>query len=86
MRQHVLLFDEFYDEHETFQWQRVISGAAGADLLFVGTSFAVGVTDLFLRAAIERRVPTFSIDPGLPMHLTHKSLGSRTKQKNCCRA
>ena len=65
LRQHVLLFDEFYDEHETFQWQRVISGAAGVDLLlFVGTSFAVGVTDLFLRAAIERRVPTFSIDPG----------------------
>lgn len=65
LRQHVLWFDEYYDGHTSYQWQQVLAAAAGADLLlFVGTSFAVGVTDLFLRAAIERRVPTFSVDPG----------------------
>lgn len=65
LRQHVLWFDEMYDEHVSYQWQRVLGAAAGADLLlFVGTSFAVGVTDLFLRAAGQRKVPAFSIDPG----------------------
>jgi NAD-dependent deacetylase len=65
LRQHVLWFDEFYDEHQSYQWQRVIASAAGADmLLFVGTSFAVGVTDLFLRSAIEHKLPAFAIDPG----------------------
>lgn len=64
LRQHVLWFDEFYDDHASYQWQAVLAAAAGADLvLFVGTSFAVGVTDLFLRAVIERRVPAFAIDP-----------------------
>jgi NAD-dependent SIR2 family protein deacetylase len=65
LRQHVLWFDEYYDGHDSYQWQRVIAAAAGADLmLFVGTSFSVGVTDMFLRSAIERRLPAFSIDPG----------------------
>lgn len=65
LRQHVLWFDEFYDEHDSYQWQKVLAAAAGADMLmFVGTSFAVGVTDLFLRAALERRLPAFAVDPG----------------------
>jgi len=65
LRQHVLWFDETYDEHESYQWQRVLKSSASADLmLFVGTSFAVGVTDLFLGAAIHRGVPAYAIDPG----------------------
>jgi len=65
LRQHVLWFDEMYDEHESYQWQRVLGCSASADLmLFVGTSFAVGVTDLFLGAAIQRGIPAFAIDPG----------------------
>jgi len=65
LRQHVLWFDEYYDEHDTYQWQAVLDASSSMDMvLFVGTSFAVGVTELFLRGAISRRVPAYSIDPG----------------------
>ena len=38
--------------------------AMAADLiLFVGTSFAVGVTDLFLQCGGRRSVPMYSVDP-----------------------
>jgi NAD-dependent deacetylase len=64
MRQHVLWFDEYYDSHQDYQWSRVLDGAVNADaVLFVGTSFSVGVTDLILNAALERGSPVLSIDP-----------------------
>lgn len=66
LRQHVLWFDEFYDEHEDYQWPRVLEAAERMDLaLFVGTSFAVGVTDLFAQAAQRKRIPAFAVDPGM---------------------
>ena len=65
LRQHVLWFDEFYDEHDDYQWGRVLLAAQTLDcLLFVGTSLSVGVTELFLRAAIEMGRPVLAIDPG----------------------
>lgn len=65
LRQHVLWFDEFYDEHEDYQWGRALLAAQTLDcLLFVGTSLSVGVTELFLRAAIEMGRPVLAIDPG----------------------
>ena len=65
LRQHVLWFDEYYDEHEDYQWGRVLLAAQTLDcLLFVGTSLSVGVTELFLRAAIEMGRPVLSVDPG----------------------
>ena len=65
VRQHVLWFDEYYDGHTDYQWSRVRDAAARADLiLFVGTSFAVGVTNLFVQAAVQRRVVSLSVDPG----------------------
>lgn len=64
MRQHVLWFDEYYDSHQDYQWPRVLEASAQSDaVLFVGTSFSVGVTDLLLRAARSRAVPVLSIDP-----------------------
>jgi NAD-dependent deacetylase len=64
LRQHVLWFDEYYAMHADFQWDRVQEAARTMDLaLFVGTSFAVGVTDLFLQAALGRGVQAFSVDP-----------------------
>ncbi|MBN2574284.1 MAG: NAD-dependent deacylase [Deltaproteobacteria bacterium] len=64
LRQHVLWFDEYYDSHRDYQWPRVLGAAATADaVLFVGTSFSVGVTDLILNAALERHRPIVSIDP-----------------------
>ena len=65
LRQHVLWFDEFYHGHEDYQWNRVQTAARTMDLLlFVGTSFSVGVTDLFAQHGLLGRVPIFSIDPG----------------------
>jgi NAD-dependent deacetylase len=64
LRQHVLWFDEYYDSHRDYQWSRVLDAAASADaVLFVGTSFSVGVTDLILRSALGRGRPVLSIDP-----------------------
>jgi len=64
MRQHVLWFDEYYDSHQDYQWSRVLEASADcAAVLFVGTSFSVGVTDLILRAALSRDVPVLSVDP-----------------------
>ena len=65
LRQHVLWFDEFYDEHRDYQWGRVLEAAQTMDAcLFVGTSFSVGVTDLFLRAGLMTGRRLLAIDPG----------------------
>jgi NAD-dependent deacetylase len=64
LRQHVLWFDEYYTEHEDYQFERVERAAAGADLvLFVGTSFSVGITALILQLAGARGTEVLSIDP-----------------------
>jgi len=64
LRQHVLWFDECYDSHADYQWDRMLAAAARADLfVFVGTSFSVSVTDRLLNSALSRRKPVFSIDP-----------------------
>ena len=65
LRQHVLWFDEFYDEHRDYQWDRVVDAAQAMDTcLFVGTSFSVGVTDLFLRGGLMSGRPLLAIDLG----------------------
>jgi NAD-dependent deacetylase len=64
LRQHVLWFDEMYNEHDDYQWKRVLRAAEASRLvLFVGTSFSVGVTELVLSSALERGAPVYSIDP-----------------------
>ena len=64
LRAHVLFFDEFYGDHADYRFSAVEAAAADAEMiLFVGTSFAVGVTSLMLQAGSSRRVPMFSIDP-----------------------
>lgn len=65
LRQHVLWFDEMYDEHRDYQWPRVLDAAAEMDLcLFVGTSFSVGVTALFVEAGLRANCTMLAIDPG----------------------
>ncbi|REJ73378.1 MAG: RNA polymerase subunit sigma [Acidobacteria bacterium] len=65
LRPHVLWFDEYYGEHLDYQWDRTQQAAASAALvLFVGTSFSVGVTDLIAQHCTMRRTPALSIDPG----------------------
>ncbi len=64
LRQHVLWFDETYDSHADYDFVRVIDAATAARrVLFVGTSFSVGVTDLVVRAGRRRGVPMLAIDP-----------------------
>lgn len=65
MRAHALFFDEYYDDHADYAFARVQAALEEISLvLFVGTSFSVGVTELALRAALFGKVPAFSIDPG----------------------
>jgi NAD-dependent deacetylase len=65
LRPHVLFFDEHYQGHRDYQFERVVAAAEQAALvLFVGTSFSVGVTDLLVGTALQRRVPTFAVEPG----------------------
>lgn len=64
LRQHVLWFDEMYGDHADYQWERVLEASERMALaLCVGTSFSVGVTDLFLRSAHWSGIPVISIDP-----------------------
>lgn len=67
LRPHVLWFDEYYDEHEDYRYADVLPAASGADLiLFVGTSFSVGVTFNVVEIGLARGTPMFSIDPSAP--------------------
>jgi NAD-dependent deacetylase len=64
LRPHVLWFDEYYDSHPAYRFDELQHWAALSDLfLFVGTSFAVGVTDYLLREhVLGRYVAGYSID------------------------
>lgn len=65
LRAHALFFDEYYDGHSDYAFARVERAFEEMALvLFVGTSFSVGVTELALRAALFGKVPAFSVDPG----------------------
>ena len=64
LRAHVLFFDEYYQDHADYRFAKAMAAAERAELvLFAGTSFSVGITDLIGRAARHRRVPVYSIDP-----------------------
>jgi len=64
VRQHVLWFDESYLDHADYEWPRVQRATEAVSLVvFVGTSFAVGVTDFVLQTALDQGVPVYSIDP-----------------------
>ena len=75
LRPHVLWFDEYYHEHEDYQVVRVERFAEEAHVtIFVGTSLAVGITDLVLREALRHGRPVYLLDPtarGLPPHVHH---------------
>jgi NAD-dependent deacetylase len=67
LRAHALLFDEFYDAHADYGFDRVRAALERMALaVFAGTSFSVGVTDLVLREALGWRLPVLSIDPAAP--------------------
>lgn len=67
VRPHVLWFDEMYTDHEDYGFERVYTAleASPTCLLYVGTSFSVGVTDLLVRAGMQLGVQQFVLDPHL---------------------
>ena len=67
LRQHVLWFDEHYQEHADYGIERVLGAAAEAGLvLFAGTSFSVGITDILLDVASRTGATVLSVDPAPP--------------------
>jgi len=67
VRPHILWFDELYVDHRDFEWQKVFHACdRGRPVLFLGTSLAVGVTDLALRCALDRCAPAIVVDPAPP--------------------
>ena len=64
MRPLVLLFDEYYDGHEAYQAHRARRALDAADVLvFVGTSFSVGVTSSAIRSAEVSGARLININP-----------------------
>jgi NAD-dependent deacetylase len=82
VRQHVLWFDETYDSHRDYRFGDVLEAASVVDrVLFVGTSFSVGVTDAVLDLALRRRTSVLSIDPsGAPAPLGVRTLAARAEE------
>ncbi len=65
LRMHVLWFDEVYTGHDDYKFDTVVKSADrdARLVIFIGTSFSVGVTSLVLDGARMRGVPVFNIDP-----------------------
>jgi NAD-dependent deacetylase len=64
LRPHVLWFDERYDGHRDYRIDEVLRTAKRADvILFVGTSFSVGVTEMILDTGLRRGAFLATIDP-----------------------
>lgn len=67
LRPHVLYFDEYYTEHADYRFRDAQNALAEATLVvFVGTSFSVGITESALDAILARRLPCWIVDPHLP--------------------
>jgi NAD-dependent deacetylase len=64
LRAHVLWFDEGYSDHEDYGIDRLfeVEGQFTC-VLYVGTSFAVTITDIIMNTAFQRDVPQFVVDP-----------------------
>jgi NAD-dependent deacetylase len=67
VRPHVLWFDELYTSHPDYQYARVAWAVDRMSIaLCIGTSFAVGITAMLLRAAAISSTPLFVVEPGEP--------------------
>jgi NAD-dependent deacetylase len=67
LRPHVLWFDEYYMSHQDYSMQRLMHEAQNLALvLFIGTSFSVGITAMAMEACNDQGVPMLSINPAVP--------------------
>ncbi len=66
LRMHVLWFDESYEGHASYGMDAVEEVMdVMTVLVFIGTSFAVSITDMLTTVAYQRAVPIFVIDPNV---------------------
>lgn len=65
LRPHVLWFDECYDEHASYQSDRVMEWAdrTATEVWFLGTSMSVGITDAVHARALKRAIPILVVNP-----------------------
>lgn len=64
LRPHVLWFDESYHEHVAYGIEDAIQAATEAELvLFIGTSFSVGITYFIEQVALQTGAPIWAVDP-----------------------
>jgi len=90
LRMHVLWFDETYVGHKNYRWPEVCKAVeTEAELvIFAGTSFSVGVTELVLQISRLRDVPVFNIDPTPRVddsHIVPIAAGSETVLVEVCK-
>ncbi|MCB9749222.1 MAG: RNA polymerase subunit sigma [Myxococcales bacterium] len=67
LRPHILWFDEYYTGHRDYRVDEALRAVKrAAAIVYVGTSFAVGITEMTLETALARGRDVFSLDPGRP--------------------
>lgn len=63
LRPLVLLFDEMYDSHPVFQMRKARKALNDAEVIvFVGTSFSVGITDYAVRAGLYAKAMLVNVN------------------------
>ncbi len=83
LRPHVLWFDEYYGEHEGYGFRRFQDELPGiSTLVFVGTSFSVGITEISLSHCVVGGCRGFVIDPFMdhPPHPQLRLLQRRSEE------
>lgn len=64
LRPHILWFDEYYEDHEDYNYLKASVAAWDQTcLVLAGTSNQVGITKFLLEAAAWLEIPVFNIDP-----------------------
>ena len=64
VRAHALWFDESYESHVDYEIDKVVEALRECDyIMFIGTSFSVGVTHLIHRIGLTKGVNMVCIDP-----------------------
>ena len=64
IRPHILWFDEYYNDHESYGMTRIREALDRAtEVWFLGTSMAVGITDTVHTIARDRGLPMIYVNP-----------------------
>ncbi|MEC7985090.1 MAG: Sir2 family NAD-dependent protein deacetylase [Myxococcota bacterium] len=81
LRPHVLWFDEYYNAHEDYGYEAALGSMYDAQsIVFVGTSFAVGVTEFAMQIAARTRATMWAIDPVDPKDHRLRWINGRSEE------